>query len=362
MLETKTRQGLLQTLDANGMWQFLDLQAGGVKTVCERLHATQGDQFRRFGALGKDACSEDLAFHLEFLAPVLEYRMLPPMVDYLLWRHAILSAHALPTWHLSLSLEWFAEFFAERMVPPAGPLVTVTLRAARRRYEQTSGTPFQHIALHEPWPEAADSEAALLDGHRPRAIAIMQECLARDHRLVDCEPRVIQPALYAIGAKWQNNLVSVAQKHLATAIAQSVMALALPSTPPASSVDKRVWLSCVAGNHHALGLQVVADAFLVAGWKVQLLGADAPDSALLQQTAAWRPDLIGLSISLPQQAREARAFMAPLHARFGDARPAVMVGELACNRLGVLAVVIGADLTGIDSRAAVKSAQRLLLP
>jgi methanogenic corrinoid protein MtbC1 len=117
---------------------------------------------------------------------------------------------------------------------------------------------------------------------------------------------VIQPALYNIGQKWQDNQVTVAQEHLATAISQSVMTYGLlkSEVPPANG--RRTVLACVEGNQHAVGLQMVADAFQLAGWDVHYLGANVPTGALLQHVVNCRPDLLGLSVSFAQQLRVVR--------------------------------------------------------
>ena len=117
---------------------------------------------------------------------------------------------------------------------------------------------------------------ALLAGCQREALAVVNRCIDSGHSLVDVELHVIQPSLYHIGEEWQANRVSVAKEHMATAIALSVMTMGLLRSPPPAAIDRRVLLACVAGNHHAVGLRMVADAFQLAGWDVQYLGADVP--------------------------------------------------------------------------------------
>ena len=99
------------------------------------------------------------------------------------------------------------------------------------------------------------------------------------------------PSLYRIGEKWQANKVSVAQEHIASAIVQLAMTAGLLRSQPPPMVGKRVLLACVAANNHAIGLRMVSDAFQLAGWEVQYLGADVPTSALVGQVVEWKPDL-----------------------------------------------------------------------
>jgi MerR family transcriptional regulator, light-induced transcriptional regulator len=166
--------------------------------------------------------------------------------------------------------------------------------------------------------------------------------------------------MYRIGDKWQANQVTVAQEHIASAILQSVMTLALLRSTPLVAVSKRVLLACVAGNHHTIGLRMVADSFQLSGWEVQYLGADVPTPSLIRQIAEWSPDLVGLSLSFAQQLRVVKDIIAQLVARFGPARPRVIIGGLVINRFGRLADMVGADACSVDAQVAIGAANQLV--
>ncbi len=176
---------------------------------------------------------------------------------------------------------------------------------------------------------------------------------------MDVELHVIQPSLYDIGKAWQANRVTVAKEHMATAIALSVMTVGLLRSPAPATIGKRVLLACVEGNDHAVGLRMVADAFQLAGWDVQYLGANMPGAAIIRQAADWRADLVGLSVSFAQQLRIVKQVIAQLRGRVGDARPAVIIGGLAVNRFSQLADMVGADACGADAQAAVAYANQI---
>jgi methanogenic corrinoid protein MtbC1 len=125
-------------------------------------------------------------------------------------------------------------------------------------------------------------------------------------------------------------------------------------------LDKQILLACVAGNHHAIGLRMVADAFQLAGWEIQYLGADVPNLSLVRQVKEWRPHLVGLSVSFPQQLKAVKALIAELNGGLGSARPAVIVGGLAINRFNQLGEIVGADATSSNAESAVAIANRMI--
>lgn len=354
------KNSLLKTLSEEGLHAFKALQADAVNTVTDRIYTMDDSFYQHLGAEGRNVCREELAFHLEFLRPVLEFGFLQPMVEYLQWSYAVMSARAIPDKFLNQSLDCLADFFIANMSSNEGIKVADALAAARESYVSSGITCLQPRVNNKPWPETAAFESALLAGDQNVAHTILNQCFEQGKTLIDIELHIVQPALYGIGEKWQNNLVSVAQEHLATAIAQSLITVMLHNSEPLAAVDKRILLACVEGNNHAVGLQMVAHAFLLAGWEVQFLGSNVPTASLIQQVENWEPDLIGLSLSFPHQVAVAKSIISQLIQHYGIERPAVIIGGLAFNPLSSLVDVIGAELFGMDSKIAVTEANQFI--
>jgi methanogenic corrinoid protein MtbC1 len=352
---------VLKVLTPIGLQRFQMLEADAVRAVTERFYFSLDSVYAKFGPRGRVACRQDIAFHLEFLKPVLEFGLLAPMVDYLCWLASVLAARAIPGEHLALSLDWLAEFFVEHMNAADGRIVKAALHAARKNFVTASNGPLvSPQSSPEPTQEAVAFQAALLAGNQREALAIVSRCMDSGHTLVDVEVHIIQAAMYKIGEKWQSNQISVAQEHIATAIVQSVMTVALLRSTPPAAINKSVLLACVAGNHHTIGLRMVADSFQLAGWEIQYLGADVPTASLIQQIGKWSPNLVGLSLSFAQQLPVVRDIISQLITRFGSARPPVIIGGLAINRFEALTEVVGADAHANNAQAAIGAATQIV--
>lgn len=176
------------------------------------------------------------------------------------------------------------------------------------------------------WPECRAFVAALLAGSLAECDAILELRRVQGHGLVEAEQQLIRPALYWIGEKWRSRQISVAQEHLATALAQSAMELGLSRTRAVARNGRKVLLACIPGNHHAVGLRMVADAFTLAGWEVNCLGANVPFDALVDYSKQWRPNLLGLSASLPEHAREMEDYALQLQRALGTRCPPILLG------------------------------------
>jgi methanogenic corrinoid protein MtbC1 len=336
-------------LGADGLRRFRALHGMAVAMVGDRLRPGRGDELR-----------EELALHLEFLEPALEFGLLHPIVDYLTWAANVHSVRSRSLRQLQDSVQGLAEFFVDCMDRPDGLLIADTLRAAQVVALGSTGTTAARWPVPEPWPAVARMTTALLAGSRRDAIALVNDGLDAGQDLADFEFHVIQPALYEIGRRWEAAEATVADEHAATAIARCAMMAGLLRCVEPAADDRRIVLACVDGNRHDVGLQMVSDAFALAGWQVLCLGADVPAPETVQCAIAWRADLVGLSVAFAQQMRSVREITDRLRETVDGAGPPVLVGGLAANRYPWLAHAMGANAIASNSRDAVEMANSLV--
>jgi MerR family transcriptional regulator, light-induced transcriptional regulator len=200
----------------------------------------------------------------------------------------------------------------------------------------------------------------VLTGDHRGASAIANALLDEEETLVEIEQHVIQPSLYGIGQKWESGVVSVTQEHRATAIALAVMAEARTRLPRPSANGGRALLACVAGNEHAVGLGMVRDAFHLAGWAVETLGANAATAIILTSAAALRPDIVGLSVSRADQLPTLRDVITRMREYLPGRMPRIIIGGQGLNQFEHPARVVGADGYAENAQGAVAWAKSLV--
>lgn len=225
--------------------------------------------------------------------------------------------------------------------------------AALAQLDQASALGGSKDVAPEPGETPAVAMArALLDGDRQRASELIAQAMDAGQSYGEAAVSVVQPAMYSIGCLWEQNLVTVAQEHLATGVARTALTQAFVMAAFAPEIERRVLLACVPGNRHSLGLRIVSDCFEIAGWQARFLGADVPDTTLLTQIRTWQPDLVGLSIAQVDQIATARTTIATVRSEFGHTGPRILVGGLATDRLGDAQTDLGADAWCRDALSA----------
>ncbi len=140
--------------------------------------------------------------------------------------------------------------------------------------------------------------AALLRGDRAGCAAIVQELVAAEVGLKTLYQEIFQRAMYEVGELWEQQQISVAVEHLATAITERMLTLVQPRAFGGSARAHAIIVACVGEEFHQLGGRMIADFCELQGWRGIFLGANASLVELLKVTAERRPTVVGLSMSL----------------------------------------------------------------
>jgi MerR family transcriptional regulator, light-induced transcriptional regulator len=137
-----------------------------------------------------------------------------------------------------------------------------------------------------------------LAGDRRAALQFIEGALRAGHSVASVRASVVQAAQREIGRLWQEDRISIAQEHLATAISQLALAHLFQHSEFRARLGRKILVACVPGEQHDLPARLFADALDVDGYDVRFLGADVPLPDLLDAIAIERPDLLALSVTM----------------------------------------------------------------
>jgi methanogenic corrinoid protein MtbC1 len=168
---------------------------------------------------------------------------------------------------------------------------------------------------------------AILTGERKAALAVANEALRRGATVRDLYADVFQDALYEVGRRWETNSITVAQEHMATAVTQYVMAHVFGTIESVGPRRGVAVMTGVPGELHHVGALMISDMLEAEGWQVQFLGSNLPIAAILSAIAEARPQLVGISVTMPFNLHHATRLIAA--AKRGDPGVRVVVGGAA---------------------------------
>lgn len=123
-------------------------------------------------------------------------------------------------------------------------------------------------------------EARMLEGDEAGAWGVLEGALASGSTPADMYTGLIGPALASVGRRWHEGEVSIADEHLASAVALRLIGRMGPRFARKGRTKGVVVVTTPAGERHVIPSLMVSDLLRGAGFDVLDLGADVPAAAL----------------------------------------------------------------------------------
>jgi methanogenic corrinoid protein MtbC1 len=192
--------------------------------------------------------------------------------------------------------------------------------------------------------------AAVLEGSRRTAFGVVDEAFHAGIGLRELYLEVFQPTMREVGRLWQENRITVADEHLATAITQAAMARLYDELfRGGAAAGPLLIAACADTERHEMGLRMICDVLEMEGWDTVFLGATVPIEDLVAMVRERRPHVVALSASIAPHLPRVRETIRAVREAMPGAAPLIAVGGRAFADDPGLAERLGADLTAMDA-------------
>jgi MerR family transcriptional regulator, light-induced transcriptional regulator len=160
------------------------------------------------------------------------------------------------------------------------------------------------VALDEP-RELRDMLIAAIEENDPPTVSATLDQAFAVLPLEQALARVVAPALRWTGDAWHRGELSVAQEHAVTAKVRAHLGRLI--SEGRGGVRGSAVLACAPGEHHDIGLLMLAVMLRADGWRVEYLGADTPVDAAVAFAERTGAGMLCLSASRPESVDVLRA-------------------------------------------------------
>ena len=164
----------------------------------------------------------------------------------------------------------------------------------------------------------------LLQSDTEGALALVTGCVKEGIPLDDVCSDIVAEAMRRVGELWHLHLISVDMEHYCTSVTQMALSQFYPLIFGQPRKGKTVLIACVGSELHEIGARMIADLFEYSGWDSIYLGAAVPVETLLSAAEKDQPDLIALSVTMPQHLPLCRNAVEQLREKFP--KPKIAVG------------------------------------
>lgn len=329
------------------------------RAATESFLEAHPDWVDRYGERARTFGIQDAEYHIDFLAGALAASSVKSFDRYVRWATGVLSSRGIERRFLAENLRGIGRELEARLAPEDASRVLEYVGAGVEACEAGEGTEEERGASLP----SADIRRLYMDaalrGDRKPALRIALEALRGGMDPRDLYVDVLQGAQYEIGLLWQNNEISVAREHTATAVCQYILMRLYDELPRPVTRRGRAVITGVQGELHQLGANMVADMLEMDGWEVRFLGTQMPHSGILEAIEEMGADLVGISttmlFNLPQVVR----LTEEIRSNFPSSGLRILVGGGAFRSDPEAWREIGADGFGRDLRDAVERAREL---
>lgn len=156
-----------------------------------------------------------------------------------------------------------------------------------------------------------------------KAVGLIRKFMNEGIDLDDIYVEILSESMRRVGELWHTAEITVDTEHYCTSVTQMAMAQMYDKIFDGEQKNKTVLSVCPGMELHEMGARIVSDLFENHGWDSIFLGAAVPVNYILDSVRENHPDLVTLSVSMPQHLIDCEKAVREIKKEFPDVKIAV---------------------------------------
>ena len=156
-----------------------------------------------------------------------------------------------------------------------------------------------------------------------KAIGLIRKLADQGIDLDDIYVEILSESMKRVGELWHTAEITVDTEHYCTSVTQMAMAQMYDLLFDGERKNKTILSVCPGMELHEMGARIVSDLFENHGWDSIFLGAAVPVDYILDSVRENHPDLVTLSVSMPQHLMDCEKAVREIKKEFPDIKIAV---------------------------------------
>ena len=171
--------------------------------------------------------------------------------------------------------------------------------------------------------EIGEYMSCLLKKDTRQAIGMIRKFVDQGIPLDDIYVDILSESMKRVGDLWHTAEITVDTEHYCTSVTQMAMAQMYDILFDTEKKDKTVLSVCPGMELHEMGARIIADVFENHGWDSIFLGAAVPVEYIMESVRENQPDLVTLSVSMPQHLMDCEKAVNEIKNEFPEIKIAV---------------------------------------
>ena len=198
----------------------------------------------------------------------------------------------------------------------------------------------------------------LFEKNTRKALFLIQKYLQEGISVTDIYIEILAESMRRVGELWHTAKITVDTEHYCTSTTQMAMAQMYSIIFDREPKNLTMLCACPGTELHEMGARMVSDLFENDGWDTIYLGAAVPEDALLEAVRENQPDLIALSVTMPQHLIDCKKVIDAIRKEFPDAK--ITVGGKAFESTNEIWKKWPIDIYAKDARELLEKANEIV--
>lgn len=165
--------------------------------------------------------------------------------------------------------------------------------------------------------------SCLLRKNTRGAISLIRKFVDQGIPLDDIYVDILSESMKRVGELWHTAEITVDTEHYCTSVTQMAMAQMYDILFDTEKKDRTILCVCPGMELHEMGARIIADVFENHGWDSIFLGAAVPVEYIMESVRENHPDLVTLSVSMPQHLMDCEKAVKEIRNEFPEIKIAV---------------------------------------
>ncbi len=164
---------------------------------------------------------------------------------------------------------------------------------------------------------------ALMRSKTREAYAVIDRAREQGVPILDIYEGILRAVMHEVGRLWHMNKLTIDKEHYCSSVTQTVMSRFYDELFLQPRQHLTLICCAVGSELHEIGGRMLSDLFEHNGWDTVYLGAAVPEKALLNAALEHQPNLIALSVTMPQHLIECESLVRAVKTQFPGVKIAV---------------------------------------
>ena len=337
-----------------------------VDAAFESERNAKSDYFSKLSDKALNIIYRDTKYNIDFLYTAFVLHEEKIMEDYARWLYQLMASVLKKytpkemMYYVNNHLECIKTGIRQTIDPKKQQRLIELVSHAQKIVEEEAAKPvqdgFKATKYEDKVQEYMD---ALFEKNTKKALFLIQRYLQEGISVTDIYVDILAECMRRVGELWHTAKITVDIEHYCTSTTQMAMAQMYGVIFDHEPKNKKMLCACPGTELHEMAARMVADLFENDGWDTIYLGAAVPEDALLEAVRENMPDLITLSVTMPQHLIDCKQVVEAIRQEFPNIK--IAVGGKAFESTDQIWKKWPIDLYARDAKELIKQANEIVM-